>query len=392
MDIEYIKATFGEELSRLMEIISGSFAGKQGIKSAKQYITGLLSPIERKNGWQLAEANGDKTPYRTQQFIYRGKWKANDVMVRARGYIKDKLGSDDGVLVADETGFLKQGEHSAGVKRQYSGTAGRVENCQVGVFLTYSGKKGFAVIDRGLYLPEEWAYQKSRRDAAGVPEDVEFRTKPQMALEMLKAANAAGMPFGWVTADCLYGNAGYIREWIESIGKGYVLSVSGISHVIQGKKYSKTEDIVKSFDGWQRLSCGGGSKGERNWLRVELDKPSAEGFKRRLLVRRSISDPKDFREYICYCPENTTLEKLAQVAGARWTVERSFKEAKGEVGLDHYEVRSYQGWYGHITLSCCALALLAVIKTRLDADTDFQSAIEPEPDDSMAGFKKGRGL
>ena len=396
MDIERIKETLTAGVSQLTERIKGCFRNRCGQEQAEKYICGLLSPIERKNGWQMAEARGDSTPYAIQQFIYRGNWDADEVMRCQREYVKEEIGTEDGVYVADDTGFLKKGKKSAGVARQYSGTAGRIENCQIGVFLTYATPKGFTIIDRELYLPKEWMDDRERCASAGIPNEVEFKTKPQMALEMMKAANEAGIPFSWATADSAYGDCGDISQWLESIEKGYVLAVSGKAYVWQGFRQFKVGSILESLpkDGWKRISAGTGSKGERHydWLMIGLNKPPLEGWCRCLLVRRSISDPSELRAFICFYPENTAVEKLAEIAGTRWTIEQSFEEAKGEVGLDHYEVRSYNGWYKHITMACCAHALLTIIKSQVEADHDFQAALEPDDRGSMAGFKKGRGL
>jgi SRSO17 transposase len=345
--------------------------------------------------------------------------------------VKDKLGDPKGALVVDETGFLKKGEKSAGVMRQYSGTAGRVENCQVGVFLTYSSKKGFAAIDRELYLPKEWMDDKFRSKEAGIPEGTIFKTKPQMALKMMQAAYYdSDVPFSWVTADSVYGDYRDIGMWLESIQKGYVMAVSGKAYVWTGFSQFRISTVLENLpeDGWMRLSAGEGSKGERlyDWLLLPLNSPPQEGFKRGLLVRKSIIKPSEsspsFREdktksenlraFICFYPESALIEELVNVAGIRWTVEQSFEEAKGEVGLDHYEVRSYSGWYKHITLSSLALALLASLKIRT-AESDFQAAVDVDQDvsgmvsgstvsgstvsgilvsGSLDAFKKGRGL
>jgi SRSO17 transposase len=344
----------------------------------------------------MAEASGDKTPYSIQQFIYRGNWSADELMSVQRDYVKSELGCEDGVYVVDETGFLKKGTKSAGVARQYSGTAGKVDNCQIGVFLTYSTPKGFAVIDRGLYLPKEWTDDRVRCAAASIPDDVRFKTKPQMALDMMKSANESGVPFSWVTGDSVYGDARYISQWLESIEKGYVLAVSGKAYVWRGMKQHKVAAILTSLpvEGWQRLSAGEGTKGERyyDWITLPLNRPPIDGWNRCLLIRRSISNPDNMRPFICCYPVNTNIQKLVQIAGLRWTVEQSFEETKGEVGLDHYEVRSYHGWYKHISLACCAHALLAVLKLRANIDITFQEALEPGGSDSMATFKKGRGI
>jgi SRSO17 transposase len=400
MDINYIKNVFTGELNKLMDRIKVCFPSSKGRQSAAKYITGLLSPIERKNGWQMAQAQGEKSPYAIQQFLYRGRWDADELMGCCREYVKDELGCDDAVLIIDDTGFIKKGKMSAGVARQYSGTAGKIENCQIGVFLTYSSVKGFAAINRGLYLPKEWTDDTDRCKATGVPEDREFTTKPQMAWDMLKSVCDSDMPFSFVTADSAYGDCRDISMWLENIGKGYVLAVSGKAYVWQGFRQHRVSKILKTIsesqydDGWLRHSCGDGSKGERlyNWLLMGLSTPPQEGFLRYLLVRRSISDPTELQAYICFCPENTSFNKLVGIAGTRWQIEQNFEELKSEVGLDHYEVRSYDGWYKHITLACLAHALLTVIKANIQNDTIFHTAMEIDKTDSLEGFKKGRNL
>jgi len=396
MDTVIIKNTLTDAQKKLMGFIGKCYASVKSRIQAEKYIKGLLGPTERKNGWQLAEANGEKTPYKIQQFLYRAVWSADEVRDCNREYVKEEIGTDEAVLVADETGFLKKGTKSAGVKRQYSGTAGRIENCQVGVFLTYFTPKGFALIDRELYLPEDWINDRERCKAAGIPDSVEFKPKTIMALDMVKSAHKANLPFSWVTADSLYGDCREISMWLESVKKGYVLAVSGKSYVWRGNNQQRIADIMKELplDGWERLSAGTGSKGERyyDWLKLSINQPSIDGWNRCLVVRRSVSKSEEVRAFICFYPEGTCLQKLVQVAGSRWTVEQSFEESKGEVGLDHYEVRSYTGWYKHITLSCCAHSLLAVIKTQVDNDTAFQAAVLPDEGHSLQGFKKGRGL
>ncbi len=298
-------------------------------------------------------------------------------------------------MIVDETGFLKQGKHSVGVKRQYSGTAGRVENCQIGVFLTYASQKGYCMIDRALYLPREWTDNDERCKKAGVPEETTFQTKPEQALTMLRSAHEADVPFAWVTSDSVYGDPDSIRTYLESIGKQYVMAVSGKSYVWMAMRQIRVSEIMEHLpdNGWQRLSTGAGSKGEKyyDWLSLSLT-CAAKGFRKYFLVRRSLSHPDKLRGYLCYCKENTPLSDLVHVAGTRWTVELCFAQTKGDVGFDHYEVRSWQGWYRHITLAMCAHALLAVLKTELP-DTGAASFFLADGSAcSLDAFKKGRNL
>ena len=382
------------EFNALAQRLSGIFVSEAGYQNMQKYLKGLLGTAERKNGWQMAEYLGESTPYAVQQFIYRGRFSSDGLRDELKSYVNENLGEEDGVLVVDETGFLKQGKHSCGVKRQYSGTAGRIENCQIGVFLTYASQKGHSPIDRRLYMPKEWIDDPERRKKAGVPENVIFQTKPQMALEMIKEATASGMLYKWVTGDCVYGDYGDIRCWLEENKKCYVLSVSGKAYVWRGKKQESVGSILKNLpeEGWFEASCGDGSKGARiyDWLVLEINPGTVPEFKRSLLIRRSKSAPNELRAYICFAPVDTPAQKLVVTAGTRWTVETCFKESKSEVGLDQYEVRSYEGWYKHITLACIALAFITVLSGK-SFDTKSLQQHNPEQS-SLEAFKKGRNL
>jgi len=304
------------------------------------------------------------------------------------------LGESGGTLVIDDTGFLKQGKKSCGVKRQYSGTAGKIANCQIGVFLTYASDKGHSPIDRRLYLPEEWCEDMERRKEAGVPDEVTFQTKPQMALEMIQKATEACVPYTWVTGDCAYGDYRSIRLWLEEHGKCYVLCVSGKEYIWQGCEQVRVSKILKSLpsEGWFEASCGDGSKGARvyDWMWFDLNQSTCEGFARSMLVRRSKTNLEDIQAYLCYAPGDTPVRKLVCTAGIRWTVECCFAEGKSEVGMDHYEVRSYAGWYKHITLACLALALLTVLSAFSMASKTMQGHCPGS--NSLEAFKRGRGL
>ncbi|MCL2775996.1 MAG: IS701 family transposase [Oscillospiraceae bacterium] len=383
-----------EAYNKMMSRISGVFAGEQGFVNAQKYMKGLLSEAKRKNGWQIAENQGESTPYTLQQFIYRGVYSADELRDELRGYVSEELGEADGVLVTDDTGFIKQGEKSCGVQRQYTGTAGKTENCQLGVFLTYSSSKGHTPLDRRLYLPQKWTDDKVRRDEAGVPKEATFQTKPQMAYEMIREATAAGVPYMWVTGDCAYGDYDAMREWLENNGKCYVLCVSMKEYV----KYDGTKvcvgGIVKglSDDGWFEARCGDGSKGARiyDWQTLDLLNEVQHGKKHTMLFRRSKSDPTEIRAYICFAPVGTPAQKLVEIAGTRWTVETCFKESKGLVGLDQYEVRSYDSWYKHITFSLLALALITVLSAK-SLDTKTLQQHNPASK-TLDEFKRGRNL
>lgn len=333
-----------------------------------RYLRGLISRIERKNGWQLAEELGEQTPTNLQHFVARSQWSADEVRDDLRQYVVEHLGSADGVLVVDETGFLKKGEKSVGVKRQYSGTGGRVENCQVGVFLAYRTDAGHALIDRSLYLPKEWATDAARRAEAKVPESVTFSTKPALAREMLKRTLAAGVPAKWVTADEVYGSDYKFRRFCEERGLGYVVAISSNTHLFLGGRRTRVDQHVQAMPRrvWRQLSCGAGSKGERlyDWAFLSWPHPDDDGFTRGFLVRRSLTDPDDLAYYLTNAPKRTPLKMIVRIAGSRWAIEECFEQAKQEAGLDEYEVRSWIGWHRHITLSMLAHASLSVIRSR----------------------------
>jgi len=389
------------ELDNVEKRIGHVFARADTRRRAKACLQGLLSPAQRKNSWQLAEAVGDETPYGIQQFLYRAQWDADGLRDETREYVVDNLGDDEAILVVDETGFVKKGSHSVGVQRQYSGTAGRIENCQIGVFLVYASQHGHTFIDRGLYLPEEWAADRERCRQAGIPEEVRFISKPNQAWAMLRRAVEHNVPFAWVTADTIYGDYRRMRLWLESLPKHYVLAVSAKETVSlpRGERL-RVKELLGTLpaEGWSRISAGEGAKGPRwyEWLRVPLMAPQTDGWARWLLVRRSLTDPSELATYACFAPEGTPMETLVRVAGHRWTIESCFEEAKGEVGLDEYEVRSWTGWHRHVTLSCLAHAFLVVVRSQVP---DEQPSPEkggpwrtPPMKDSLAAFKASRGL
>jgi SRSO17 transposase len=349
------------ELDALAARIAPRFARAEPRRRALAYLRGLLLPLERKNGWQLAEAAGDATPDGVQDFLSRMRRDADAVRDDLRAYVVEHLGDPEAVLALDETGFLKKGDRSAGVQRQYSGTAGRIENCQVGVFLGYASRHGQALIDRALYLPKCWAGDAARRAAAGVPEEVGFATKPKLGLAMLERALEAGVPFAWVTGDSVYGADHRLRRHLEAHRRGYVLAVTSgqrLGFVPVEKWLAKVPP-----EGWRRLSAGDGAKGPRlyDWAYLPY-RGAAPGWRMGLLIRRSPAKPDEIAYYLTHAPEGTTLARLVRVAGTRWTIESCFEAAKGEVGLDEYEVRSWVGWHRHVTLAMLAHAYLAVLR------------------------------
>src|SRR5262245_9186049 len=358
---------WADELGGVAELISDRFSRSEARERAVTYLRGLLSPVERKNGWQLAEEAGDQTPYATQHLLGRAVWTADEVRDDLRAYVVKHLGDEDGVLVVDETGFLKKGTKSAGVRRQYSGTAGRVENCQIGVFLAYATKQGRTFLDRELYLPREWAEDKERMAGAGIPKEAAFATKLVLARRMIERARQGGVPFRWVTGDAVYGSDSHLRGWLEEREIYYALAVTSQYRVFYEGARRRVSEIreMLSQEGWKRRSAGAGTKGERvcDWARIPLGE-AREERQRWLLFRRGVSDPTEVAYYVASGPEKTSLEEIIRVAGTRWAIEESFESAKGEVGLDHYEVRSWEGWYRHITLAMFAHAYLTVVRAR----------------------------
>jgi SRSO17 transposase len=357
------------EVTAVGKRIGRHFVRSEPRQRAVSYVRGLLSDTERKNGWQLAEHLGEATPDGVQHLLARADWDADAVRDDLIGYVGEQLGNSSGVLVVDETGFLKKGTKSAGVARQYSGTAGRIENCQVGVFLAYATVKGHALIDRALYLPKEWASDAGRRKGAGVPQEVEFATKIVLARRMIERAVAAGIAAKWVTADAVYGSDYHFRMTAETLGLGYVVGVRTDFAIHAGWRQVRVKALLAEVpaDAWHRLSCGDGAKGPRlyDWALMRTNCPEPKIATRWLLMRRSISDPSEVAYFACGGPPGTTLAELVRVAGTRWAIEECFELAKGDCGLDEYEVRSWTGWHRHVTLSLFALAVVAVIRSRV---------------------------
>jgi SRSO17 transposase len=351
-------------LQALHERIAGRFRRTEVRERARRYLAGLLERVERKNGWQLAEQLGEAGPQGVQRLLNAARWDADAVRDDLQAYVIEQLGDADGVLIVDETGFVKKGTKSVGVQRQYSGTAGRIENCQIGVFLAYAGSKGRAFLDRELYLPKAWAADDARRREAGVPAAAAFATKPSLARRMLERAFVAAIPAAWVAGDEVYGDASDLRRWLEGRGAAYVLAVS-CSHMIwQAGQQQRAADLIAEVPpaAWVTLSAGAGSQGERlyDWTWIHLPYESAAGLAHWLLARRSLSDPTEVAYYRAFGPADTALVVLVRVAGMRWAIEENFEEAKGAVGLDQYEVRKWDAWYRHVTLALLAHAYLAV--------------------------------
>lgn len=372
---------------------AGFFARSEPREAARQYLRGLLSPVQRKNCWQMAEATGARDPQGLQRLLFGAEWDADAVRDELQAFVVERFGATNGIGVVDETGFLKKGIKSVGVKRQYSGTAGKVENCQVGVFLTYCTSRGYTFLDRRLYLPQEWCEDAERRQEAHVPDKVTFQTKPQLAGRMLKHAWAQGVPMEWVTGDEVYGDSVDLRDLVASAEKKYVLAVSQSTpawrerqpvieptkgktgrprqkaRLAEGAVAWETVAVIAATlapSDWHRLVVGQGEKGPRtyDWAAVRIVEkrdavPGPDGW---LLIRRSINNPTELAYYLSNAPADTPLLVLAEVASARWSIETTIEEGKGEAGLDEYEVRYWHSWHRHITLSMMAHAWLAAMR------------------------------
>jgi SRSO17 transposase len=354
-------------LEDLFALVAGRFGRVEPRKRAFAYVRGLLAPLERRNGWTLAEQAGDGSPDGMQELLCSPGWDRDAVRDDVRDYVVEHLADPDGVLIADETGFAKKGRASAGVQRQYSGTLGRTDNCQIGVFLAYATPKGRALIDRELYLPVSWTSDRDRCRRAAVPDAVGFATKPQQARVMLERAIAAGVPFAWFTADELYGQNPGLRGWLEEQDIAYVMATRCDDEVASGlHTASRVDALIATVraGAWRRMSCGDGAHGPRvyDWAWLPIRRVFEHGRRGWVLARRSISDPSEVAYYVCFGKRGTRLTELVRVAGSRWAIEESFQTAKNEVGLDQYQVRRYDAWHAHITLAMLAAAFLVATR------------------------------
>src|SRR5687768_2045848 len=379
--IEQTLDLWSAELRAVKAQLGSLFGHASVAASAAAFLDGLLGPERRKTGWMRAEAAGDPGPWRQQAILGRGRWEADALRDLVRGYVVESLADRAAVLVLDETGFLKQGKSSCGVARQYTSSAGKITNCQIGVFAAYVSRHGHAFIDRALYLPKAWTDDPARLAVAHVPPGTAFATKPRLVLAMIERAIAAGVPFTWVAADSVYG-VGEIETALRRAGKGYVLGVNS-SHPFNawGDKpllAGTAEEIAQALpaSAWVRLSAGDGTKGPRlyDWAYLELaDLEAAEYddsrsglWTRGLLVRRSIADG-ELVYFTTWCPAGTGIAVLVKVEGHRWAIEDGFETAKNELGLDHNETRSWHGWHRHVSLVMLAFAMLAAIQYRANA-------------------------
>ncbi len=370
-----------EALDEVQTRIGPRFRRAEVRRRVRRFLEGLLAPVERKNGWQLAEAIGECGPHGVQRLLLEADWDQEAVRDELRSYVLARLGEEASILVVDETGFLKKGKKSAGVALQYSGTAGGRANCQIGVFLLYASAQGAAFIDRELYLPEEWTEDRVRCREAGIPDAVGFATKGGLAQHMLARAFAAGVRAAWVVGDSIYGSD-ELRTWLEGQQQPYVLAVAQ-THPVWSEGRAQPVGLVAALlpaEAWTPLSAGEGSQGPRlydwTWLEVAAESEARQGWHSWILIRRSLSQPSERAYYRVWGPPETTLAELVQVAGRRWTIEAGLEEAKGEVGLDHYEVRTWRGWYRHVTLALLAHALLVVLRAQTQEEQE-KGAVSP---------------
>lgn len=384
-----------EEFTAFHARFAPFFCRSEVRQAARRYLRGLLAPLPRKNCWQLAETVGDPDPRALQRLLYAAKWEADTVQEELRCFVSETFGHPEAIGVLDESSFVKKGTRSVGVKRQWCGTLGKKENCQVGVFLAYVSPRGYAFLDRRLYLPGEWAQDATRRTASQVPEEISFRTKGELGQEMLEQAWAHGVPMRWVTGDEAYGDMPYLRERIAAESLLYVLAISRNTHAWTARPGIESDlpyvfgrprkhprlaadappsqevaQIVAAWPAahWQRLAIAAGEKGPRiyDWAaaRIVIRAGKLPGATLWLLARRSVEKPEEIAYYLSNAPASTPLLTLAQVAGARWRIEQAFEEAKGEAGLDDYEVRYWPSWHRHITLSLLAHSWLTATRSQ----------------------------
>jgi SRSO17 transposase len=362
-------AGWAQEFSQVETLLGPRFGRREPRARAVGYVRSLMAPLERKNGWTISEATGARSPDSVQWLLTGADWDPDLLRDDLRGWVAEQLGDPGGVLVVDDTGFLKKGLKSAGVQRQYSGTAGRVENCQIGVFLAYATPAGRTLVDRELYLPKSWTDDRDRCREAGIGDEVGFATKPELAATMLTRALDAGVPAAWVTGDEAYGQVSVLRRAIIERGLSYVLAVASNQHVHPAAGgEGRIDDAVAALapQAWTTITVGAGAKGPRThqWARARV-RPLPEHRdepEHWLLARRSTTDPTEIAYYLAAAPAKTPLRELARIAGVRWAIEETFQTAKNEVGLDHYQVRRYPGWYRHITLAMLAHAFLTITR------------------------------
>ena len=392
-------AAWAGSLRQLHQRLAPRFARPEVRQHALLYLRAILSEIPRKNGWQIAEHAREERPYGMQRLLSRAVWDQEGCRDELRALVRQALSPPPlvpasaeheplyPVLVLDESGFPKRGRHSAGVAPQYCGVSGRVENCQVGVFLSYVTERGHALIDRELYLPDDWCADLPRRRAAHIPDTLSFATKPELAKRMVQRAQAAGLPIRWVVADTVYGHSSDLRNWLEEQGYAHALAVPSTEVVcVQTRAGLLLADVASiaqralRAQDWQRLSASQGTKGERrfDWARLPLVHRGEVDGRHWLVFRRCLDDPHELAYYLVWAPADTPLSTMVRAIGARWHIEEDLEVSK-DLGLDQYEVRSYLGWYRHITLVLLAYAFLVSICVQATHPLPAQALIALTP-------------
>ncbi|MEI7030994.1 IS701 family transposase [Streptomyces pratensis] len=374
---------WGGELESVFARVAGRFARADLRWRMRDYVRGLLGRATRKNGWQLAEWAGHRTPDGFQRLLNSSVWDADALRDDVRDYVAERLGPG-GVLILDDTGFVKKGTTSAGVGRQYTGTSGKIDNCQIGVFAAYATGSGRALVDRELYLPKSWTADRDRCRAAKIPDERGFATEGELARDIVRRCLAAGLSAAWVTADEAYGQDWNFRRLLEQLGLGYVVAVPKSQQIKSLAGIWRIDELIDEApaDAWQRLSCGDGAKGPRvyHWA----------AHHRWVLARRSLSDPGEIAYYLAHAHVGIEIDELARIAGSRWAIEECFQAAKNECGLDEYEVRRYPGWYRHITLAMLAHAVLAALAAQAAVEA-VKGAAEMDQPSSRSPWQRSAG-
>ncbi|WP_123628611.1 IS701 family transposase [Streptomyces sp. SAI-097] len=374
---------WADELESVFARVAGRFARADLRWRMRDYVRGLLGQAARKNGWQLAEWAGHRTPDGFQRLLNSSVWDADALRDDVRAYVGESLGLN-GVLIIDDTGFIKKGTTSAGVGRQYTGTSGKIDNCQIGVFAAYATRSGRALVDRELYLPKAWTSDRDRCRAAKIPDERGFATKGELARDIVRRCLATGLPAKWVTADEAYGQDWHFRRLLEQLDIGYVVAVPKSQQIKSLAGIWRIDQLIEDApaDAWQRLSSGDGAKGPRvyDWAAAKLPAniifdPDPPTHHRWVMARRSLSDPGE----LAYAPVGAEIAELARIAGSRWAIEECFQTAKNECGLDQYEVRRYPGWYRHITLAMLAHAVLTALAAQARGEAAKEAAETDQP-------------
>ena len=397
---------WASDLDLWVDRVAPVFSRPEPREIYQQMVTGLLSPLAKKNGWTLAEHAGHTHPGRMQTFLFRGAWDAAALEGNVRDLVVEEMGDPDAVLIVDDTQMIKKGDRSVGVAPQHCGATNQIENCQVAVMLTYASVHGHAFVGHRLYLPERWASDPDRCRQAGIPKDVTFATKPEQAVQLLAEADAARMPYGWIAGDGGYGQYRVVRDWATSGSRKYVLAVPSSQplarvHGIGGQaQVKRVDDLLARATRWERRSCGHGSKGERyyDWAFFSVtlpDEPPADGFTHTLLIRRSVSDPTEIGYFLAHTPPVTPTTNMVAVAGIRWRIEECNEQGKDLIGLDQHQVRTWTSFHHHVVVAMSAHAFAATRRARLPrlhpSDPTDPDTGEDSGDVPAEGADRGNG-